>query len=792
MEEDFLHSQNKTGSKSLEEKMRNAHVSRRHQISPAVLSNVLLPVCTIFLFAVSAASYAAGRYEKSQKADTAAYLDPKLPVEERLNDLLSRMTLKEKIGQMCQYSGFDSGSKKLAREGLVSSFLNIISPKEIQELQTAAVKESRLGIPILFGLDVIHGYSTIFPIPLAQASTWDPELVKRSAEVAAEEARSQGIRWVFSPMINISRDPRWGRIAEGAGEDPYLDMVMAQAYVRGYQGDSLSPRSKVLACVKHYVAYGAAEGGRDYNTADVSQITLRDVYLPPYKAAIDAGAETIMSAFDDLDGVPASANPFTLRTILKGEWRFGGFVVSDWDAVGELIDQGVACDSAEAAQKAVEAGVDMDMVGPYHDHLEALVKSGKVSMSVINDAVRRILRIKFKMGLFEHPYVDVSKAKTSLMHPAYLELARQEAREAIVLLKNENHLLPLNKDVKSIAVIGPLADDKSDMLGSWYCQGKPEPVVSLLDGIKAKLSPQTKLYYARGCGITDTSKAGFADALKAAKKADVVILAVGERGTMTGEAESRAFLNIPGVQVKLAKEIVALGKPVVEVLMSGRPLSIAWSAGHVPAILETWFLGTEAGNAIADVLFGDYNPSGKLTASFPRTVGQVPIYYDHMNTGRPPSPTNHYTSKYIDLPIGPQYPFGFGLSYTEFKYSNLRVANDPNVTDGFIVTADVKNVGKRAGAEIAQLYIRQKCASVTRPVEQLEGFQRVEIEPGQTRTLRFKLTPYEISFINAHMKRVIEAGGLEIMVGGSSASVISTTVNIPRSMPVSDKVEIQE
>ena len=375
---------------------------------------------------------------------------------------------------------------------------------------------------------------------------------------------------------------------------------------------------------------------------------------------------------------------------------------------------------------------------------------------------------------------------------AYLKLARQEAREAIVLLKNEKHLLPLNKDVKSIAVIGPLADDKPDMLGCWYCQGKPGPVVSLLDGIKAKLSPQTKLYYARGCGITDTSTAGFADALKAAKKADVVIMAVGESGTMTGEAESRAFLNIPGVQVELVKKIVALGKPVVEVLMSGRPLSIAWSASHVPAILETWFLGTEAGNAIADVLFGDYNPSGHLTASFPRTVGQVPVFYDHMNTGRPPSPTNHYSSKYIDLPIGPQYPFGFGLSYTKFKFSNLRVKHDPNVTDGFIVTVDVKNVGKRTGVEVAQLYIRQKCASVTRPVEQLEGFQRVEIEPGQTRTLRFKLTPYEISFINAHMKRVIEAGGLEIMVGGSSASVISTSVSIPRSISVSDKVEIQE
>ncbi|MCL4538107.1 MAG: beta-glucosidase BglX [Bacteroidetes bacterium] len=771
--------------------MHRAHIIHRLLTSFREHRGSVIAFSAVLFFAVSTVSFAAGRSATSRHTVTAPYLNPKLPVEERVKDLLSRMTLSEKVGQMCQYSGFTPGSMKLAREGLVGSFLNIVSPKEMYELQTAAVKESRLGIPLLFGLDVIHGYSTIFPIPLAQASTWDPRLVKRCAEAAAEEAHSQGIRWTFSPMVDIARDPRWGRIAEGAGEDPYLGMVMAQAYVHGYQGDSLSPQSKLVACAKHYVAYGAAEGGRDYNTSDVSQITLRDVYLPPFKAAIDAGAGTIMSAFDDLDGVPASANPFTLRTILKGEWRFKGFVVSDWDAIGELIAQGIACDSAEATQKAVEAGVDMDMVGPYHDHLEALVKCGKVPISLINDAVGRILRIKFKLGLFENPYIDVAKAKSSLMRPEYLKLARQEAREAIVLLKNKNHLLPLSKDVKSIAVIGPLADDKPDMLGSWYCQGKPEPVVSLLEGIKAKLKPQTKLYYAKGCGITDTSTAGFADALEAAKKADVVIMAVGESGTMTGEAESRAFLNIPGVQVKLVKQIVALGKPVVEVLMSGRPLSISWSAGHVPAILETWFLGTEAGNAIADVLFGDYNPSGKLTTSFPRTVGQVPIFYDHMNTGRPASPTNHYSSKYIDLPIGPQYPFGFGLSYTEFKFSNLRVEHDPNVADGFIVTADVQNVGNRAGAEVAQLYIRQKCASVTRPVEQLEGFKRVEIEPGQSKTVRFKLTPYEISFINAHMKRVIEAGVVEIMVGGSSASLISTTVSIPRSMSVSDKVEIQ-
>ncbi len=748
---------------------------------------ISLSVCSVLCVTGSIPSAIA-----SQKNNRAAYLNPKLPVERRIDDLLRHMTLEEKVGQMCQFNGYTSGSSRLAAEGRVGSFLNIVSPEEIDEVQRAAVDSSRLGIPILFGLDVIHGFSTIFPIPLAEASTWDPELVRECASTAATEASSQGIRWTFSPMVDIARDPRWGRIAEGAGEDPYLGMVMAQAQVRGYQGDRLSPQSKLLACAKHYVAYGAAEGGRDYNTAEVSQRTLREVYLPPFKAAIDAGAGTIMSAFDDLDGVPASANPFTLRTILRGEWGFKGFVVSDWDAVGELIAHGIACDSAEATQKAVMAGVDMDMVGPYPDNLARLVRSGKVPMKVVDDAVRRILRIKFELGLFENPYVDVAKAKSALLLPTYTNLARKEAREAIVLLKNEGNILPLSKDVKSVAVIGPLADDRHDMLGCWHCQGEPDPVVSVLDGIKAKLSPKTEVLYAKGCGITDTSTAGFAEALSAAGKADVVIMAVGESGDMTGEAESRSSLNIPGVQLRLIKKVVALGKPVVEVLMNGRPLSITWSAGHVPAIVESWFLGTEAGNAIADVLFGDYNPSGRLPASFPRTVGQVPIYYDHMNTGRPASPTDHYTSKYIDLPSGPLYPFGFGLSYTQFKYSNLRVVDDPKVPDQFVVTVDVRNTGKRSGDEVVQLYIRQTCTSVTRPVEQLAGSSRVGIAPGQTKSVTFTLTPYEISFINAHMKRVVEAGKLEVMVGGSSADVTSTTTMIRKSMEIGNKVEIQQ
>ncbi|MDG6999812.1 MAG: beta-glucosidase BglX [Nitrososphaerota archaeon] len=718
-------------------------------------------------------------------------MDPRLSIETRVEDLLSQMALREKIGQMCQFDSRTPGKAELVREGRVGSFLSITSPSVIDSLQRTAVQKSRLGIPILFGMDVIHGFSTIFPIPLAEASTWDPNLVRECDSVAAEEAYSQGVRWTFSPMVDIARDPRWGRIAEGAGEDPYLGMVMAQAQVEGYQGPKLGPNSALLACAKHFVAYGAAEGGRDYNTADVSERSLCDVYLPPFHAAINAGAGTVMSAFDDLDGVPASANPFTIRGILKGEWGFKGFVVSDWQAISELINQGVACDSAEASLKAVTAGVDMDMLGPYHDHLAKLVNEGKVPIDVINDAVRRILRIKFKLGLFEHPYVNIGRAESSLMLPQYLKLARQEAREAIVLLKNKRDTLPLSKNLKSIAVIGPLANSKQDMLGCWHCKGRPGRVITLLDGIKSKLSPSTRVIYAEGCGVNDTSTAGFDRAIQIGKEADVIVLAIGERWNMTGEAESRSHIDLPGVQHKLVEDLVHLGKPVIEVLMNGRPLSIDWSAKHVPAILETWFLGTEAGNAIADVLFGNYNPSGRLPVTFPRTVGQVPIYYNHMNTGRPPSP-EHFTSKYIDIARTPLFPFGYGLSYTQFKFSSLKVEADQRVVDQFLVSVDVTNAGSRGGTEVAEMYYREPCASVTRPVEQLAGFERLSLEPGEKKTARFTLTPYELSFLNTNMKRVVESGSLDIMVGGSSTDTISTTVRIPKSIDVSGPVSIQK
>ncbi len=749
-------------------------------------ARTFLFVCLVFVIACASSASAGTKLDRAHKAVSRDYLNPHLSLETRVDDLLRQMTLREKIGQMCIYQPRDSNPLELAREGLVGAFAGVSNPAEwIDSVQRAAVEDSRLGIPILFGADVIHGYSKIFPIPLAEASTWDPDLVKTCASIAGKEASSQGIRWTMSPMVDIARDPRWGRIAEGAGEDTYLGMILAKAQVEGYQGPRLTPNTDVVACVKHFVGYGAAEAGRDYNTTEISERTLREVYLPPFKAAIDAGAGSVMSAFNDLDGVPASADPFTLKTILRKEWSFKGIVRGDFGAVAELIDHGIACDSAEAALKAVTAGVDMDVAGPYHDKLVELVKEGKVPVKAINDAVRRILRTKFEIGLFEHPYVDPEKAKTGLMLSGYKKVAREAARESIVLLKNEGDVLPLSEDVKSIAVIGPLADSKEDMLGPWHCVGKPDPVVTLLSGIRSKVPPSTKIIYAAGCGVNDTSTAGFADAIEAAKETDVVILAIGERWNMTGEAESRSSLDLPGIQQRLVKELVALGKPVIEILMNGRPLSIDWSAENVPAILETWFLGTEAGNAIADVLFGDYNPSGKLPVTFPRTVGQVPTYYNHMNTGRPPSAA-HYTSKYIDIPWTPLFSFGYGLSYTKFEFSDLNVVPEPGVKDQFLVTVEVTNKGKRSGTEVAQLYIRQKCASVTRPVEQLVGFKRVELAPGKSKTISFILTPFDISFINAKMQRVVEAGNLEIMVGGDSVNLISKNVRIEKSMPVSD------
>jgi len=701
------------------------------------------------------------------------YLDPNQPIDKRVEDLLSRMTLEEKIGQMCQYSGITERIEQMIREGRVGALLKVHGAREVNRIQRIAVEESRLGIPLIFGLDVLHGYKTIFPIPLGLASTWDPETVKKSASIAAAEAYADGVRWTFAPMVDIARDPRWGRIAEGAGEDPYLGSVMARALVEGFQGSNLSDQNAIVACPKHYVAYGGAEGGRDYNTVDVSERTLREVYLPPFRAAVKAGAGTIMSAFNDLNGIPASANPYTLKTILREEWGFDGFVVSDWNAIGELINHGVASDIYEAAEKALKAGVDMDMEGDvYQRALLHLVREGRISEDHVNESVRRILKIKFKLGLFEKPYVDPERVDRIIKCEEHVKAALEIARKSIVLLKNEGNLLPLRKDLESIAVIGPLSDDREAPLGPWSCLGDPRDVVTVLEGIRSKVSCKTRILYAKGCGVVDESKDGFEEAVRAAEESDVAIVVVGESRDMSGEAASRAYLNLPGVQEDLLKTVYATGTTIIMVLMNGRPLSISWPAENIPSIIEAWFPGIQAGHAIADIIFGDYNPGGKLPVSFPRTVGQVPIYYNHKSTGRPPSPENRWTSKYIDAPYTPLFPFGHGLSYTRFEYSCLKikpfeVERDQDVEIKF----KLKNVGDMEGDEVVQLYIRDAVASVTRPVKELKGFRRITLKPGEEKPVEFKLKLEDLSFLNHEMKRVVEPGEFKVMVGSSSEDI---------------------
>ncbi|HKP86931.1 MAG TPA: glycoside hydrolase family 3 N-terminal domain-containing protein, partial [Blastocatellia bacterium] len=652
---------------------------------------------------------------------------PQADIEARINSLLARMTLEEKLGQLQQLDGEANGNYRpehieLIRKGLLGSTLNVRGAQKTNELQRIAVNESRLKIPLLFGFDVIHGYRTIFPVPLGEASSWDPAAVERAAAVAAAEAAAAGVRWTFAPMVDIARDPRWGRIVEGAGEDPYLGSAMARARVRGFQGRDYSAPDKVIACAKHWVGYGAAEGGRDYNTTDISETRLREIYFPPFKAAVDAGVGTFMSAFNDLNGVPTSANPFTLTRVLRGEWKFDGFVVSDYESVRELINHGLAADEADAARSALSAGVDMEMVSRlYNKHAPQLVKEGRLSVATIDEAVRRILRIKFRLGLFEKPYADEARERTVISSRENLAAAREVAARSMVLLKNQGNVLPLSKGINSIALIGPLADDQQNPLGSWTGDGRKEDVVTLLAGIKAKVPPATKILYAQGCEINTDATEGIAEAVRIASQSDVAIIAVGESAEMSGEASSRSSLDLPGRQSDLVRAVIATGKPTVIVLMNGRPLTINWIADRAPAILETWFAGIQAGNAIADVLFGDVNPGGKLPVTFPLSIGQVPIYYNYKNTGRPPDPRNKYTSKYLDVPVTPLYPFGYGLSYTEFKLADLRLSAQRIRPDGKLtVSVEVQNAGKRAGDEVVQLYIRDMAGSVTRPVKELK------------------------------------------------------------------------
>jgi beta-glucosidase len=706
-------------------------------------------------------------------------------LEKKIDALLAQMTLEEKLGQLQQLDGHADGRYReehveLIRKGRLGSTLNVRGAARTNELQRVAMEGSRLKIPVLFAFDVIHGYRTVFPVPLGLASSWDAAAAEKAASIAADESSAAGVRWTFSPMVDIARDPRWGRIVEGAGEDPFLGSTMAYAAVRGYQGRDYSAPDKIIACAKHWVGYGAAEGGRDYNTTEISENTLRNIYFPPFKAALDAGAGTFMSAFNDLNGVPTSANPFTLTRILREEWKFDGFVVSDYESIRELLNHGSAADEAEAARLALTAGVEMEMVSRlYNKHLPAAVKDGKVSTAVIDEAVRRVLRIKFRLGLFEKPYTDEAREKTSLLSREHATAAREIAARSIVLLKNEREVLPLANGIKSIAVIGPLADNQVDLIGSWTGDGKSEDVVTLLAGIKAKVSPATKINYAKGCEIDGGSADGIAAAVNIARESDVAIIAAGEAAGMSGEAASRSSLDLPGRQLELIQAVQramqGTAKPVVVVLMNGRPLAINWVAENVPAILETWFAGTQGGNAIADVLFGDVNPGGKLPVTFPRNVGQVPIYYNHKNTGRPPDAANKYTSKYLDAPWTPLYPFGYGLSYTKFRFSNLQLNSERIAPNGKLtVSVEVENTGMRAGDEVVQLYLRDLAGSVTRPIKELKGFQRLTLHSGEKRRVEFELTAEHLGFWNRENRFVVEPGKFKVMVGGNSIDLIES------------------
>jgi beta-glucosidase len=705
-------------------------------------------------------------------------------IENKISNLLARMTPAEKLGQLQQLDGTWDGDirpeqMELARQGLLGSAICVRGAKRTTELQRVAMTQSKLKIPILFSFDVIHGYRTIFPVPLGEAASWDPSVVERADSIAAAEASAAGIRWTFAPMVDIARDPRWGRIVEGSGEDPFLGAAMAAAAVRGFQGTNYSRPDKMVACAKHWVAYGAAEGGRDYNTTEVSERTLREIYFPPFKAAVDAGVGTVMSAFNDLDGIPCTANSFILTDVLRREWHFHGMVISDWNAVKELIAHGVATNGEAAAARAMTAGVDMEMVSQfYHEYGEQLVSEGKIPMATIDRSVRRVLRVKYRLGLFEHPYADEGLEKATLLSPANLTAARELAARTFVLLKNDHEALPITRQLKSIAVIGPLADDAQSMIGPWSGDGRKEDAVTLLAGIRAEL-PTAKINHARGCDVTGNSRAGFELAINAARESDFTILAVGESADMSGEAASRSSLDLPGQQLELIQAIHATGKPYVVVLMNGRPLSIGWVATNSPAILETWFAGTQGGNAIADTLFGDVNPGGKLPVTFPRSVGQVPVYYDHKNTGRPPGGDSEDASKYIDIPWTPLYPFGYGLSYTQFRLSHLQLSATHIHRDGtIIIGVDVENTGDRAGDEVVQLYLHDLVASVTRPVKALKGFERVSLRPGESRHVEFTLGPGDLGFYGQAMQFAVEPGTFKIMVGTSSEAGLESSFEI--------------
>lgn len=707
-------------------------------------------------------------------------------IDLRVEALLKKMTLEEKIGQLNQYTDdwnitgpliVNPNKEADIKAGMLGSMLNVNGVERTRKYQELAM-QSRLKIPLLFGFDVIHGYKTTFPIPLAEAASWDLSAMELSARIAAIEAAASGIHWTFAPMVDISRDPRWGRVMEGAGEDTYLGTKIATARVKGFQG-KLGDLNSVMACAKHFAAYGAAVGGREYNSVDLSDRMLWEVYLPPFKAAVDAGAATFMNAFNDINGIPSTGNKYLQRDILKGKWNYKGFVVSDWGSIGEMYTHGYSKDGIEAAYSAITAGSDMDMESnTYRNTLGQLVKDKRITVALIDDAVKRILRKKFELGLFEDPYrfCNKDRQEAALNNPEHTKAAREVAAKCIVLLKNDTNTLPLSKQTKTIGVIGPMVKPKRINHGFWAVNLKDVDstyIVSQWEGIENKVGKNTMLLYAKGCDIEGQSRAGFQEALDVANQSDVVIVSIGERYNMSGEAKSRSNIHLPGIQEDLIKELQKTGKPIVVLINAGRPLVFNWIADNMPTVLYTWWLGSEAGNAIADVLFGDYNPAAKLPMTFPRTEGQIPIYYNHFNTGRPSiNEEKLYKSSYIDLPNTPKFPFGYGLSYTNFNYSNLKLSNPKMKSNEKItVTMDISNTGKYDGEEIVQLYIQDQFASLIRPILELKDFQKIKLAAGETKTISFIIDNQKLSFYNKQFEFTSEPGTFNLFIGASSADI---------------------
>ena len=714
-------------------------------------------------------------------------------IDQKVTELMAKMTLEEKIGQLNQYNDDitatgpitkDADKAGQVRAGKLGSILNAIGAKNTKNWQDQAM-QSRLKIPLLFGQDVIHGFRTTFPIPLGETATWDMNLIEKSARIAAIEASAYGIHWTFAPMVDIGRDPRWGRVMEGAGEDTYLGTLVGKARVKGFQGNGLGNKDAVMACAKHFAAYGAAVGGRDYNSVDMSLRQLHETYLPPFKAVSDIGVATFMNSFNDINGIPATGNKYLQRDLLKGAWNFQGFVVSDWGSIGEMIPHGFAKDNKDAALKAIIAGSDMDMESrSYTNHLAELVKEGKVDIQLVDDAVRRILTKKYELGLFDDPYrfINEKREKEQANNPEHRKFAREIGAKSIVLLKNENQLLPLSPTTKKVAIIGPFAKATVENHGFWSIAfpDDSQRIVTQFDGIKAQLDKNSELLYAKGCNANDNDKSLFAEAVETAKKADVVIMTLGEGHAMSGEAKSRSNIHFSGVQEDLLKEIAKTGKPIILMINAGRPLVFDWASENIPTIVYTWWLGTEAGNSIADVLFGKINPGGKLPMTFPRTEGQIPIYYNHYNTGRPAknNTDRNYVSAYIDLDNDPAYPFGFGLSYTTFQYSDVNVsATQLKGNQTLTASVTLTNSGNYDGEEVVQLYIRDLVGKVVRPVKELKGFQKIFLKKGESKTVSFNITPEDLKFYDDELNFDWESGEFDIMIGTNSAQVQTKRVN---------------